>query len=86
MRWASHDVQFHRTGSKQLHHPLVGDLTLTFEMLELTADPGLALLTYSAEPSSVSEQRLGELARWGATRARLSALEAETQTESARES
>ena len=77
--WATHDVQFHRTGTKQFHHPLVGDLTLAFESLELRADPGLSLLTYSAEPGSASEQALDELARWGATRARLSLVAAETQ-------
>lgn len=32
--WAAHDVAFHRTATKQMHHPLVGDLTLAFEMLE----------------------------------------------------
>jgi len=79
VRWATHDVKFHRTGTKQFHHPLVGDLTLAFESLELPADPGLWLLTYSAEPGSASEQALDELARWGATRARLSAVEADAQ-------
>jgi transcriptional regulator with XRE-family HTH domain len=28
VRWASHDVRFHRSGTKRLQHPLVGDLTL----------------------------------------------------------
>jgi transcriptional regulator with XRE-family HTH domain len=79
VRWATHDVKFHRTGTKQFHHPLVGDLTLVFESLELPADPGLSLLTYTAEPGSASEQALDELARWGATRARLSAVDGETQ-------
>ena len=32
--------------------PLAGDLTLAFEMLDLPSDPGLSLLTYSAEPGS----------------------------------
>jgi transcriptional regulator with XRE-family HTH domain len=77
-RWATHDVKFHRTGTKQFHHPLVGDLTLAFESLELPAEPGLWLLIYSAEPGSASEQALDELARWGTTRARLSAVEAQT--------
>jgi transcriptional regulator with XRE-family HTH domain len=77
--WATHDVQFHRTGTKQFHHPLVGDLTLAFESLVLRGDPGLSLLTYSAEPGSASGQALDELARWGAMRARLSAVDADTQ-------
>ena len=33
------DVRLHRTGIKQLHHPVVGDLDLNFETLQLTADP-----------------------------------------------
>ena len=39
-RWAAHDVRFHRTGSKRLHHPLVGDLDLDYESFELAGDPG----------------------------------------------
>ncbi len=29
IRWARHDVRYHDTGSKRVHHPIVGDLTLT---------------------------------------------------------
>jgi transcriptional regulator with XRE-family HTH domain len=68
--WARHDVRFHRTGTKRFHHPLVGELTLAYERLELPADPGLALVAYSAEPGSASEAALAELARWANTRAR----------------
>jgi transcriptional regulator with XRE-family HTH domain len=78
-RWASHDVRFHRSGTKRLQHPLVGDLTLAYESLELPADPSLTLVTYSAEPGSPSEAALVELARWSTTRAELSAVEAATQ-------
>src|SRR5207247_3031228 len=85
-RWARHDVQFHRAGGKQFHHPLVGDLTRAFDMLELSADPGLSPLSYSASPGSVSVERLGDLSRWGATRARLSAIEAEPPSDSVRAS
>jgi len=79
VRWASHDVRFHRSGTKRLHHPLVGDLTLTYESLELPADAGLTLVTYSAEPGSPSEAALRELGRWSATRMKLNAVEAGTQ-------
>jgi transcriptional regulator with XRE-family HTH domain len=78
-RWASHDVRFHRSGTKRLHHPLVGDLTLAYESLELPADPSLTLVTYSAEPGSASEAVLQELAGWSATKAKLSAVEASTR-------
>ena len=56
---------------KQLNHPLVGELTLSFEALELPADPGLSLGTYAAEPGTVSAERFRELERWAATRATL---------------
>jgi hypothetical protein len=62
---------------KTLHHPLVGDMSLSFEVFELPADPGLTLATYSAEPGSESEARLRELAEWGATRERLTTASAE---------
>jgi transcriptional regulator with XRE-family HTH domain len=74
VRWAAHDVQLHRTGTKQLHHPLVGDLTVVFEMLELPADPGLSVLTYSAEPGSPSVEAMLQLVRWSSTRAELTAM------------
>jgi len=76
VQWARHDVRFHRSGVKRMHHPLVGDLTLSYERLELPADPGLAIVTYSAEPGSASEERLRELKEWISTRARLAAVEA----------
>ncbi len=49
-RWAAHDVRLHRTGVKHLHHPVVGDLELTYEGMELPSDPGLMLFAYTAEP------------------------------------
>jgi len=78
VRWASHDVRFHRSGTKRFHHSLVGDLTLAYESLDLPADEGLTIVTYSAEPGSASETRLRELARWSATRAKLTEAEATT--------
>jgi transcriptional regulator with XRE-family HTH domain len=75
VQWARHDVRFHRSGTKRMLHPLVGDLTLSYEVLDLPADPGLAIVTYSAEPGSPSESALRELARWSATRERLSEVD-----------
>jgi hypothetical protein len=78
--WASHDVRFHRTGTKRMRHPLVGDITLSYERLELPADPGLALVTYSAEPDSASEEALRELEGWSSTRARLAGVQGKSKT------
>jgi hypothetical protein len=65
--WAKHNVRFHDTGAKRLHHPVVGELHLTYETVQLTADPGLLLFAYSAEPGTRSEQALDLLASWAAT-------------------
>jgi transcriptional regulator with XRE-family HTH domain len=65
--WAAHNVRLHRTGLKNLHHPEVGDLTLTFESMELTADVGLRLNAYSAEPGTPTQDALNLLASWSAT-------------------
>ncbi len=66
-RWAAHNVRFHNTGVKRIHHPIVGELTLTYETMQLTADAGLTLAAYTAEPGSKSEQALNLLASWTAT-------------------
>jgi len=50
VHWARHDVRFHRSGVKRFRHPLVAELTLAYERLELPADPGLAIVAYSADP------------------------------------
>jgi len=65
--WAAHNVRLHRTGVKHLHHPVVGDLTLGYESMELMADQGLRLNAYSAEPGSPSQDALNLLASWAAT-------------------
>jgi transcriptional regulator with XRE-family HTH domain len=75
-RWAAHNVRFHRTGYKDIHHPIVGDLHLTFEAMDLPADPGLSLVVYSAEPGSPSEDGLNLLASWAATLDQTDAAEA----------
>jgi hypothetical protein len=66
-RWAAHNIRLHRTGHKQLHHPVAGDLELTYEALALPADPGLTMITYTAQPASASQQALAFLASWAAT-------------------
>ncbi|GHA73210.1 hypothetical protein GCM10010372_84490 [Streptomyces tauricus] len=43
----AHNVRRHGSGTKQFHHHEVGDLTLTYEGMELTAEPGLSLLIYT---------------------------------------
>ena len=66
-RWASHNVRFHNAGVKRFNHPVVGELDLSFNRLDLAADPGLTLFTYTAEPRSPSEDALKLLGSWAAT-------------------
>jgi transcriptional regulator with XRE-family HTH domain len=66
-RWAAHNVRFHDTGNKRFHHPVVGDLELTFETMGIVADADLILFVYIAETGSKSEEALRLLASWTAT-------------------
>ncbi|GAA0636559.1 helix-turn-helix transcriptional regulator [Kutzneria viridogrisea] len=66
-RWAAHNVRFHCTGTKRLHHPVVGDLALTFVSMDLGVNPGLTMLAYIAKVGSTSEDALRMLASWAAT-------------------
>jgi transcriptional regulator with XRE-family HTH domain len=65
--WAAHNVRFHDTGGKDYHHPIVGDLSLTYNRMELAADPGLAITIWTAEPNSKSAEAFSLLGSWGAT-------------------
>jgi transcriptional regulator with XRE-family HTH domain len=64
--WAAHDVRVHTTGSKSIHHPVVGDLDLTYEAMDLTPH-GLQMLVFSAEPGSASHDGLQLLSSWATT-------------------
>ena len=64
--WAAHDVRHHRTGAKRIHHPVVGDLDLAYESMAHTADDGLILNAFTAEPHSASADALNLLASWAA--------------------
>lgn len=62
--WGAHDVRTHGAGTKRFHHPVVGELTLAYEELAITAEPGQVLMVYTAEPASPSADRLRLLASW----------------------
>ncbi|WP_394551943.1 helix-turn-helix domain-containing protein [Agromyces sp. MMS24-JH15] len=68
-RWASRDVKFHRSGRKRLHHPVVGDLDLDYESMELPSEPGLVLNVYTAPAGTPSADGLKLLTSWAATHA-----------------
>jgi transcriptional regulator with XRE-family HTH domain len=66
-RWAAHNVRFHRTGHKRIHHPVVGILDLDYEAMEFPAHPGLTLLAYTAAAGTPTADSLKMLASWAAT-------------------
>lgn len=66
-RWAAHNVTAHRSGTKQFHHAEIGEITLTYHVLTISAAPGLALVGYTAEPNSPSAHAIQILASWIAT-------------------
>jgi transcriptional regulator with XRE-family HTH domain len=66
-RWASHDVKFHRSGQKRLHHPVVGQLDLDFESMEPSSEPGLQLNVYTAAAGTPTADGLRLLASWAAS-------------------
>jgi transcriptional regulator with XRE-family HTH domain len=64
VRWGGHDVRYYRSGTQPFHHPLVGDLTLDYDALEIPADPGQTIVTYSAPAGSAARKALDQLASW----------------------
>ena len=70
-RWASHDVKFHRSGQKRLHHPVVGELDLDFESMPISSAPGLQLNVYTAAAGTPTADGLKLLASWAASQEHL---------------
>jgi transcriptional regulator with XRE-family HTH domain len=60
--WARHDVRAHARGVKRFRHPVVGELTLRYDHLQLAAEPALTMITYSADPGTTSHDNLSLLA------------------------
>jgi transcriptional regulator with XRE-family HTH domain len=65
--WAAHNVRYQQTGTKRLRHPVVGELELDYEVMDVSADDGLTISVYSAEPGSRSAEALDLLASWTAS-------------------
>ncbi|MEW1747711.1 helix-turn-helix transcriptional regulator [Streptomyces angustmyceticus] len=60
--WSRHAVRNCAFGTKRLHHPLVGELELDFEVLQTPDGSGQGVLMYTAAPDSPSEAALRLLA------------------------
>ncbi|MEI3849812.1 MULTISPECIES: helix-turn-helix transcriptional regulator [unclassified Microbacterium] len=65
--WAEHDVRFHTSGTKRIHHPTVGDLQFDYEAFELPVSDGLVLYACTVDPTSPTAERLQLLGNLAAT-------------------
>ncbi|WP_133916910.1 helix-turn-helix transcriptional regulator [Streptomyces sp. NBC_00582] len=64
--WAGRQMNGLRMGTTRLRHPVVGDLTLDWDILTCAADPAQKLLIATAEPGTPSHDGLLLLASWTA--------------------
>jgi transcriptional regulator with XRE-family HTH domain len=62
--WTDHDVLNNTHGTRLYHHPVVGNLTLDYEIFSPAGDEDQVIALHTAEPGSPSEQGLHQLARW----------------------
>lgn len=60
--WEAQEVRDKTHGGYHLRHPLVGEVALAYESLNLPDDPDQSLITYTAEAGSPSEDALRILA------------------------
>jgi transcriptional regulator with XRE-family HTH domain len=60
--WARHDVQVREGRPVRVHHPQVGELTLSREKLSIGGAAGQMLVVYHAEPGTGSADQLALLA------------------------
>ena len=65
--WSAHRVHQRTSGTKRLRHPIVGELTISYESLTLPGDPGQTLFVYTTEAGTSSRQALELLASWVAS-------------------
>ncbi|MFE6037333.1 helix-turn-helix domain-containing protein [Streptomyces sp. NPDC056452] len=64
--WAAHQVATLSVGTKVLHHPVAGELSLDWDTLTATTDPDQQLVVWTAEPGTPSHDGLRILASWAA--------------------
>jgi len=63
--WADYRLFKHTNGTKRIHHPTVGVMTLNYETLDVPDSGGQFLSTYTADVGSPSEEKLRILMSWG---------------------
>ncbi|GAB7185803.1 helix-turn-helix transcriptional regulator [Kitasatospora sp. Ki12] len=66
--WAEHPVADKTSGRKVFRHPVAGTLDLAYDTLRPADDPGQALVTYTPDPGTPSDDALRLLLSWAASR------------------
>ncbi|MFI7361462.1 helix-turn-helix domain-containing protein [Streptomyces sp. NPDC050149] len=66
--WAAHHVATLSVGTKVLHHPIAGELSLDWDTLTASTDPDQQLVVWTAEVGSPTHDGLRILASWAARR------------------
>ena len=56
--WERYEVRLHTHGTKTLHHPIVGTITLGFQAMTLDGTPGHRLSTWYATPGTADHDAL----------------------------
>ncbi|MET7846116.1 helix-turn-helix transcriptional regulator [Streptomyces sp. NPDC005356] len=64
--WAARHVARDDFGTKTIHHPELGDLTLDWDAFQWAGDPDQQLITWSAPPGSPTQEKFRILASWTA--------------------
>lgn len=67
--WGRHDVWHHDRGIKRFNHPVVGDLTLHYDGLDVVGQAGVQLTVLTAESGSPDHEALQLLGAWSSSRA-----------------
>jgi hypothetical protein len=65
--WAAQDVHEHRHGRKLFHHPVVGELEVDYDVLDIPGDNGVAVTTYTAPAGTATSEKYALLASWAAS-------------------
>jgi transcriptional regulator with XRE-family HTH domain len=65
--WAGHTVCEKTHGAKRFHHPLVGQMIMSYEIFAVPGGDNQSLCVYTAEADSPSEAALQLLANWTST-------------------
>jgi MmyB-like transcription regulator ligand binding domain len=62
--WADHRVVERSHGTKRMRHPVVGELEIHYEAMDLPGDPDQTLFIYTTRPHSPSRDAMRLLSSW----------------------